>query len=500
MRGVIIATLLLLLLCHGTGFSQELLNSFPLSLKKEKDVFQITDKETHNITFFVSDNKKVKAILLDQNMHIKDYITTVSPKSSNYSNMIGYNKSNGNIRLFWASEDFKNIYAQSFNFMSKKIEGVTQQLPLINEKVLGNFSENNKLYLLTIVEKTSMLKLYIFDENFIIRAYAIDLKEQKFYNEHFKLSPLYDNVLSAEFGATQIVNLDVPSRLSGAANRRKIYSNKKEITITLDHNINFTQLILIDLATLKTEVSLITMPFIEDSDPQNTKTNSFLFENTIYQVKLTRKKMKIDLKDLNGRLIKEYMINDSIDLGFKNAKKLKTGNDYGRDQIIEKPSQFLSEIYNKNLSINCVKYTNDYCLTFGAVPVINTSQSYHNFNMMSTMRQNMMPQNTMNMQMQIKNFGGRSGPSPQYSEQLLFLQKPFNPFSTPEEVYCSVILDAEGNILDRNTDDFIVNKLGEFYNRLENISTETLFKVDHNYYLGYYDTKNKEYIIRKFAD
>jgi hypothetical protein len=73
--------------------------------------------------------------------------------------MIGYNKSNENIRLFWASEDFKNIYAQSFNFKSKNMGD--QQLPLINEKVLGNFSENNKLYLLTIVEKTSMLKLYV---------------------------------------------------------------------------------------------------------------------------------------------------------------------------------------------------------------------------------------------------------------------------------------------------------------------------------------------------
>jgi hypothetical protein len=57
--------------------------------------------------------------------------------------------------------------------------------------------------------------------------------------------------------------------LSGAANREK-YIRIKEITITLDHNINFTQLISIDLETLKTEVSLITMPFIEDSN-QNTK-------------------------------------------------------------------------------------------------------------------------------------------------------------------------------------------------------------------------------------
>jgi hypothetical protein len=52
-------------------------------------------------------------------------------------------------------------------------------------------------------------------------------------------------------------------QIEWTANREK-YIRIKEITITLDHNINFTQLISIDLETLK-EVSLITMPFIEDS-------------------------------------------------------------------------------------------------------------------------------------------------------------------------------------------------------------------------------------------
>ena len=491
---------LILFFAAVSSFSQERINSFYLSLKKDKAIFQITDKETKNTTLFISDKKKVKAILLDNNMQIKDSITTVSPKSSNYNNMIGYNKSNGNIRLFWASEDFKFIYAQSYNFKSRNVEGATQKLALINEKVLGNFSENNQLYLLTIVEKSSTLKLYLFDENSTIKAYTIDLKEQRFYNENFKVSPLYDNLLSSDFVNTQIVNLDVPSILSGAANRRKIYSNKKEITITLDHNINFTQLISIDLETLKTKVSLVNMPFIEDSDPQNTKSNSFLFEDKLYQMKLTRKKMKIDLKDLNGTLLKEYIINDSIDLGLKNAKILKTGDDFGKDKIVEKPLKFLSEVYNKNLSISCNKSGNNYFLTFGAVPLINTSQSYHNFNMMWTMQQNMMQHNMMNMQMQVKNFSGHLGPNPQDDQQIIFLQKPFNPFSTPEEVYCSVILDREGNCLDKKTDDFIVNKLAEFYNGLDEISNETLFKVEDNYYLGYYDIYNKIYNLRKFED
>jgi hypothetical protein len=58
-------------------------------------------------------------------MHIKTSITTVSPKAVIIAIGLVIIKSNENIRLFWASEDFKNIYAQSFNFKSKNMGAAT---------------------------------------------------------------------------------------------------------------------------------------------------------------------------------------------------------------------------------------------------------------------------------------------------------------------------------------------------------------------------------------
>jgi hypothetical protein len=37
----------------------------------------------------------------------------------------------------------------------------------------------------------------------------------------------------------------------------------------------------------------------------------------------------------------------TVSIWVENAKILKTGDDFGRDKIIEKPLQFLSEVYNK---------------------------------------------------------------------------------------------------------------------------------------------------------
>jgi hypothetical protein len=70
-----------------------------------------------------------------------------------------------------------------------------------------------------------MLKLYVDEISLLKRMYWF--KRTKFYNENFKLSHFYDNVLSPEFGNTQIVNLDVPPDWVDA-NREKYIRIKKK--------------------------------------------------------------------------------------------------------------------------------------------------------------------------------------------------------------------------------------------------------------------------------
>jgi hypothetical protein len=44
------------------------------------------------------------------------------------------------------------------------------------------------------------------------------------------------------------------------------------------------------------------------------------------------------------------------------------------------------------------------------------------------------------------------------------------------------------------------DKIRTFFDKNKDVSSQTLYKLSDYYYLGYYDIKLKQYIIRKFAD
>ena len=69
--------LLALLLYSIISFSQEIVNSTHVALKKGKSVFQIVNNSTKETTLFVSDKEKVKAIRLNSEMQIMDSLSTV---------------------------------------------------------------------------------------------------------------------------------------------------------------------------------------------------------------------------------------------------------------------------------------------------------------------------------------------------------------------------------------------------------------------------------------
>ena len=180
-----------LLLSALTSFSQEIVNSVPVELKKNRDIFQVVNNENKDVTLFISDKIKVKAIHLDQNMKIVDSISATRPDTKTYDMMIGYNSSNDNPRLFWASNDYENIFAQSYDVSNQKVTTQQYTLALKEEKVLQKFSENEKFYILTVLKKGNSLKLHVFDKNGIYSARVINLDGFHFFKSNYTKSDIY---------------------------------------------------------------------------------------------------------------------------------------------------------------------------------------------------------------------------------------------------------------------------------------------------------------------
>jgi hypothetical protein len=142
-----------LLLNSLLSYSQDIINSTPIALKKNRDIFQIVNNEKKDVTLFLSDKIKVKAIHLNENMQIVDSVSTERPDTKTYDMMIGYNINNTNTRLFWSSQDYEEIFAQLYDIANQKVVTQKYTLDLKNEKVLQKFSENDNFYILTFVKK-----------------------------------------------------------------------------------------------------------------------------------------------------------------------------------------------------------------------------------------------------------------------------------------------------------------------------------------------------------
>ena len=254
--------LLALLLCSIISFSQEVVNSTPIALKKNKTVFQVVNDSTKETTIFVSDKEKVKAIRLNKEMQITDSLSTERLNPKIYVAMIGYNESKSNINLFWTSSNHKDLFIQKFNFNKLNSENKTYTLPLKEETFVQNFSQNGNFYIMTVLKNSDKLKLYVFDTDGKLEEKIIDLTGFRFFKSDYQKTTIY-GVLNESYYATELpfslqkIRPENPTSLVESSKRRKCYSIGNTIVITLDSNLDYTQLITLDLDKFKASEKFI---------------------------------------------------------------------------------------------------------------------------------------------------------------------------------------------------------------------------------------------------
>lgn len=469
-----------LLLASINSFSQEIVSSTLIELKKNRDVFQTINYDKNEVTLFISDKEKVKAIRLNGKMEIADSISTERPNTKMYSNMIGYNTSNDNTRLFWSSNNYEDVFTQLYDFTSRKV--VTQQYSLIfkNEKVLQKFSGDENLYILSVIKKSNNFKLHIFDKDGAHKEQIINLDGFRFFKYGYTKTDLYgvfeENLLPFEVPFTlQNINVKNPTSLTDAAKKRKCYFDNEKIIITLDANVDHTQVITIDLINFVATERMVKKRSIGTNDRNFLNSNSFYFDNKLYQVKTSSELFYFTIKDLNDTLIKEYFANATNPIDFKNSEIYQEGGAFGGKRTLDNSSQFIRKINNLNTAISCYHLGQNTLITFGGVSA--TQQNGGQFAM--------------------SNFGfiGSIAGSVIFSQTM----ESFNSYSNKKVVKIESLFDSQGNHIKGDLQPLAFDKIRTFFDDNNEVSSQTLFKTDF-YYLGYYDNKTKEYIIRKFAD
>ncbi|MFH6945621.1 hypothetical protein ACHRV5_07665 [Flavobacterium sp. FlaQc-52] len=469
-----------------TSFSQDIVSSTPLTLKKNLNIFPSVNNDTKEVTLFLSDKTNVKAIQLNEKMQITDSISTAKPDAKKYDFMIGYNRSSNNTRLFWSSDDYKNIFAQLYDFTSRKITTKEYTLALKNEKVLQKFSENDNFYILTVLKNSNSLKLHIFDKQGNYIEKVIDLEGFHFFKSKYVKSDLYgvleQNLLPAEAPfSLQNINTENPVSLNDSSKKRKCYFSKNQLVITIDLNVNFTQVIVIDLEKYSAVEKIIKSPPISDISSSGfsiyINSNSFYFDHKIYQTKSSSDILHFTINDLDGNLLQQYTATEDKPIEFKNSEISQEGNEFfGGKKTLETSSQFIRKTTNLNSALACYRLGDTTLITFGGV---------------SAGSQQSGGQSVMNQFGFIGSLIGSFAFNP--------TMESFNAYSNRKVVKMEGLFDKEGKHVKGDLQPLAFDKIRTFLDKDNDVSSQTLFKTDA-YYFGYYDTKTKEYIIRKFVD
>lgn len=495
-----------LLLCTIMSFSQEVVKSIPLEFKANRDVFQIVNESTKKIVFFASDKKFISAFSIDEKFQILDTLKTDRPEKK-FADIAGFSGDKSNPRLYWISEDHKEIYSQFFNFTNKTITSQEYKIEMKGEKFVQYFSENNLFYMVTVLKESSTLKFYIFDKDGKKTEKTVDSPNMFFYNSENKKTNLY-GILKEEVNLqgsflVQRINPENSTSLANSSKKRKCYSKNNVVFLTIDSYWDYTQLVIIDLNSFSVQQKFIKQPFINFNEKFEIDSNSFLMDDKLYQIKANYTDLIVSIKTLDDVLLKELKIENDRVIDFKNSEIIQKGNAFGEgDRVLEKTSQFLRKIVNNNCGISCYKLNGEILLTIGGVSDLKGASGGPVF----------FGGVGFGTPTSFNGFGG-AYPMPMFNYRYVNLTyDDYNSYKNRKVIYINCLFDEEGNHLSGEVKPLAFDKIQDFLkidnnsksdiftNPQNQIDSETVFKIDSTYFLGYFDKETKSYTIRKFED
>jgi hypothetical protein len=105
---------------------------------------------------------------------------------------------------------------------------------------------------LTVVKNSNKFKFYAFDNNGALEEKVIDLDGFSFFKYNYTKTNLYGMFNESFYGSEmpfslQKINSGNPTSLVESSKKRKCYSNGNEIIITFDANVDYTQVITLNL-------------------------------------------------------------------------------------------------------------------------------------------------------------------------------------------------------------------------------------------------------------
>lgn len=448
------------------SFAQTLLASHPLELKKSRNNHQILNavNAKNQVFAFASDKETVKVLKFSPYLFFSDSLSVSRPEKD-YEFMAGYSfENNENPTIYWASENFKKIASVSINLENKTSKTANFQFDFKDESILNTFSENNSFYVLTLPKKQDKLKFYVFNNSQVTEK-TVDFSPYKFTDSEGKPNTFY-GLISEE--SLEMVDTKTLNPLFKAVSKSKMYVSQNKMILTFDSTAK-TQILEIDLNNFTISEKNIPQQILAKSAG---KTNSYYYQDKLFTLKANEEELSIAAIDLNTQqVLKKYYADTKDTISFRNSPLFsQTGSQKGR--IMKNSKKFLQRLNASEIAISVYKTPNAFMVTVGGVRSVASTGD-------------MILGITAGAAFIATGNGGDVGG--------LF------DGNNLQSTYFEGLFDENFEHKNIEQQPLGADAISQFLNE-NDVTLQSVFPFKNYYILSYYDSKKKEFVMRKFED
>lgn len=454
---------------------------------KDETAFSLSNSETGELMLVIPDKKTVDAYLFNKNFE-KTHKLTAESLRIKFKEIIGYRVTNKHYTTLFSTENRQYFGVVDFNFETG--ETTTEQLDvdLKGEEILEAVTHNNRFFLLSIDRKfdglilRELLENRTFDRKEILingPVSFIDLLTQRNKPDALgkRKGSLFNEPLPPEL--VEIDNTN-PNSLETTSRLNKLYPKGENLILTFDNFQDFTLVYYLNLNdfTVKERSFQIDITADEPLD----KSNSFLYEDYLFQLGVNNDKMIFTVTDFNtGEKLKTYQATKEGSINFKNSELLqKNGLFMGNEKVrqLDDTSQYLRKITNGQPGIAVQNKNGIYQTTLGGTQ----------------------PMASGGGAMMIVGGGIVGGAIGAMAVSIYFNPtfSSYGSYTNTKSIYFDALFDSEFNHVNGVSTENVFDTVKTFQDSLEKMDAEEVFSHKDKVYFGYYHKDSKTFNILEF--
>lgn len=474
------------LLISGSISSQkkvlEVFGSFSPSDIYLRTSYAITNHDNNDLLLLFEENDLLKLYLFDKNYNQKStQFTKTLP--SKFNAILGYTIHENVYSIIYSNQTKTKFGVITANFETNKVVNKILDFKIKGERFMESIQHKNNFYLLTLTKNGSDLHTYSFDQNLNEKKVTYSLKNLEYPNPNF---PGHNYSVYGIFNKNRTNNISKiesrnPNAIETTSQIIKVYTQEDQIIVSFDHNNKETNLFYIDLVTSKLKQKVFYIP------KDFSKSNSYIFDNKLFQIASSSKKMKFTILDLNTeKILKEYSITNKDSINFKNSPIIMEGLSVfplitgRRIRETEKTSKYLRKISNVDLGISVYKIDTRYNIVLGGTKVNRSSA-------VMSLGSGAMPPNSFG------NFGAMT-----ISFNPTFYG--YNEYTSTKSTYINCLFDEDFEHLDGDIADNRYDLISDFEEKLEKPIANNIFIHNNVIHYGYFDSKDQKFRLYSFKE